>query len=128
MTKSELVKLFPRFSPKRAFRISDTGYEIVGKYVSAVKLDGIEAWDVFICNTADITKGLTQHRTNALYRLFPEKRIAAQLLDGEAWFQADYDTVKQWLEEHRVRLGIGKRRPPPQKSISSIKNLDTDGA
>jgi hypothetical protein len=126
MTKRELTKLFPNFSPKRAFRASDVGFEIVGKYVSALQLDGTGVWDVFVCNVGDMAKGLTGKRTLALFRLFPKNTIAAQLLDGEAYFQADFDTVKQWLEEHRVKLGIRKRRPPPKKSISSIKNLDTE--
>ena len=124
MTKAEMMKLFPNFSPRRAFKVfeangDETGYELFGKHVR-VSVDDDGVWDVYICNAKDMAAGLTQHRTNALARLAP-KGHEVTILDRECWWRSqDLSLVRAWLEVHRGRLGISKRRTVPENARSAF--------
>jgi hypothetical protein len=123
MTKAELVKLFPAFSPKRAFVAGENNaWEVVGRYVNV-------AW---VTNTWDVYIRASQIRTNALAALFPKAATQAKVVDdGEAWWQSkDADLVREWLEANRGSLGIAKRRPGPvhlQKRHPCSQNPHTGG-
>jgi hypothetical protein len=112
MTKHKLMALFPAFSPKRAFRRFGEGeevsYEVTGKRVRVALLaDG--AWDVFLCNTKDMARGLGTLKLKRLLATVPGG-IRIKAVDGEAWWQSkDTVLVRAWLEANRVALGIAKR-------------------
>jgi hypothetical protein len=136
MTKQELIALFPNFS-KSAMREFDDGFELVGKYVRVAEVEGV--WDVFLCDTREMLKrkaarervgrlpemgkGLGTGLLNNRIKTVPAGITVTQL-DGEAWFQSDFETVKRWLEENRVALGISKRieRDPKTYFLSSRAN------
>lgn len=126
MQKQQLVILFPLFSKKRAFRDYGDGFEVVGKYVRAVKIEGTEVWDVFVCNTAYMASGLGTGFINNRVATFPNG-VKHAVLDGEAWFQGSYLTVRAWLETHRSTLDVQKRRPPPHKNTPRWKIGRTPG-
>lgn len=118
MTKADLMAVFPNFSPKRAFRrfgaAEAVTFEVTGKWVRVARLDS-GAWDVWLCNAAELTRGMGTKRLNRLLGLVPEG-VRTHVLDGEAYWQsADTGVVRRWLEAHRVALGISKRRPAPDK-------------
>jgi hypothetical protein len=76
---------------------------------------------------------MTKHELMALFPAFSPKRafregydgwelvgkhvnVAKVADDGEAWWQTkDADLLRRWLEQHRVLLGISKRRPLPER-------------
>jgi hypothetical protein len=106
VTKHDLMALFPAFSPKRAFRDGDDGWELVGKYVNV-------AW---VTNTWDVYIRASTARTNLLAASVPKGIAVKQVDEGEAWWQTkDVELLKAWLEAQRVRLGLRKRRPLPER-------------
>jgi hypothetical protein len=88
MTKAYLMGVFPNFSPKRAFRRFGEGevpFEVTGKWVRVARLD-CGAWDVWLCNVADLTRGMGTKRLNRLLGWVPEG-ARTHVLDGEAYWQ-----------------------------------------
>lgn len=102
-----LRNIFGKDISSSAFKIIDGELNIIGKYCR-ITLEDNGVFDVFICNHADIKKGLSTVRVrNVISRLNIPVGSHFHELTGEAWGKVQ---GKEIILENLPLLGIRKKR------------------
>lgn len=102
-----LREIFGKDISSSAFKIIDGELNIVGRYCR-ISLEGDGLFDIWICNHADIQKGLSTVRVrNIISRLNPPVGSPFHELTGEAWGRVQ---GKEIILQNHPLLGIRKKR------------------
>jgi len=119
MNKTEIFNAFNGQISRTAIREAGGEYWVVGKYCYVAPQDG--GWDVWICNTRDLTAGLGQRKVHNLCQaIFGRIKSGPQhkIVDGEAWGLVKTETV---LLNAKI---LGIRRKRRQKATLSQAQID----
>ncbi len=109
MTKQQIFDAFNGYFSKVGIRQIDGEYRLIGKFVHIAPMEDCGLWDVWICNAADIPKGLTKHKLTAILKKLPVS-WQAERLTGEAYTQVPLDSLISELTFLRHVLRIKKRQ------------------
>lgn len=115
LTREQISAAFDGRISKLAIRWTGEGWEIVGKfcYVSYSGKHNVsrlgKQWDVFICNPADISKGLSQRKVHNIVRNIEQyaQEGGFTILNGEAYAQG---VLKDVILQNLVPLGIRRKK------------------
>ena len=117
MTKSEIYEAFDQKISKIAIVERDGNYVIQGKW-SIVEPIG-RAFDVWICNPTDMTKGLGTRKVNNMLEAFQSHtRTPFHRLNGEAYTRV---AGKEIILQNLDLLGIRKKRQYSDETLRKTK-------
>ena len=103
-TKKSLRALTRGELSDRCIQKIEGEWQLVGTYCRCTLLPDGDAWDVWVCNPADLRAGLGQRRVRAIRKSMPDLKFTE--LTGEGFFPR-VPTAR--LLDSRVNLGLRKR-------------------
>ena len=113
-TKKELSEYFDNKISPKCIKHDGSEYGITGKYSRITPIDG-KYWDLWLCNPADITKGLGARRLNRIISILSEKIRCERPfteLTGEAYARV---ATKDLILGNLPLLGIKRKRTVSEK-------------
>ena len=139
MNKQQIYDAFDGEVSKTAIRKVGDEWMLVGRYGFVAPVDDV--WDVFVCNPADMTKGLSQRKVGAILvgiynRVFDNvadvssvseiygESWGLRILDGEAYMQAlSVEQIKKVLDLLGIRRSMNLSEDARAKMAQRMRAL-----
>jgi len=108
ITKAEIIRAFDDTLSSSAIKITDDGYEVVGKYCQIIRHDD-GWWDIWLIGSP--------RKVNALVKKLPQE-WGFKTLDGEAWcWVKSVNEITKYLS----CLGIKRKRRISEATRTKLK-------
>ena len=120
-SKKEISKHFDNKISPKWIKSDGSEYGIVGKYCRITPIDG-KYWDLWLCNPADIAKGLGTRRLNRIISILSENMCQERPfteLTGEAYTRV---ATKELILGNLSLLGIKRKRTISEKQRQASAN------